>query len=474
MLKAIAIIGSIVAGSNAHGITLNEYLSQVEKQSLAYQQGRAQAEGSGLVVREADLLTSPYFFAEGRQSFDRSVPPPPQSPSYDQSNKSLVSAGISQQFSFGLQAKFAYSLVKTKYDNASFSAGVESSFWDANPSVELTMPLWANGFGRGVKAQQELTKNQNLADQYNNLANSQNLLIQAESTYWQLSSAQERVKVQEQALKAGQNIYTFVDKQKQKNLGESADVLQASALIESYKLQLQQAVNEEARLKRAFNLYLNQSADTNVPSLELINYASLENIQIPETRPGERLDVTASRAQAALAKANSDVILERNKPTLNLVGGYALHGHGAAFSNSFEDARKADHDSGYVGVAFQMPLNFAAVSDAKAGARRLKDSADLSVQNLAYTQEQDWFDLKQRIQETKSTLKLASSMEIAQRAKLANERTRLRQGRTTTYQVLLFEQDYSTAQASRILAASQIIALQSQLKLYQATPAGDK
>jgi outer membrane protein TolC len=57
-------------------------------------------------------------------------------------------------------------------------------------------------------------------------------------------------------------------------------------------------------------------------------------------------------------------------------------------------------------------------------------------------------------------------MESAQRAKLENERVRLRQGRATTYQVLLFEQDYSQAQVSRVMTATELLSLKTQLKLY--------
>ncbi len=467
MLKTIVVIGSIVAGPVAHALTLNEYLAQVEEKSLAFRQGKAQADGAGLVSREADLITSPYFFAEARQSFDSTIPAPPQSPSYDEKHVGTYSAGLTQKFDFGLEAKLAYTITKTKYDNSNFAAGVPSTYWDATPTVELRMPLWGNGFGRTVQAQAEVTRNQNLATQYGALANSRTLLINAEVAYWQLSTAKERVAIQEQALSAGQNIYNYVNKQKQKNLGESADVLQASALIESYKLQLQQAQNDVERAQRAFNTYLNLESTTATPSLETVDYANLQNIVIPETRPGERLDVKAARAQTALAKASSELILERNKPTLDVVGGYALQGRGLEASRAFKNGNKTDYDSGYVGVMFNMPLNFSAVSDAKAGARRLKESAELSEQNLIYTQDQDWIDLKQKLSESKATLKIARSMEVAQKAKLENERTRLRQGRTTTYQVLLFEQDYTSAQASRILAATQILALESQLKLYQ-------
>lgn len=463
MLKTIAIIGTVAMSSSAFALTLNEYLAQVQGQNLGYKQTQAQAEGSNLVSREADLITSPVFFLDARKSFDSSLGTPPMS-IYDNFDSSVYRAGFAQQFNFGLETKFYYSVVKNDYEGSNFNP---DEFWDASPKIELTMPLWANGFGRSVQAREEVTRQQNKTDEYANQALSQNLLIEAEVTYWQLAAAQERVRIQEQALAAGNNILGYVQKQKQKNLGESADVLQATALVEANKLQLQQAVNEKQKIERTFNKLLNLDSETSVPQLDSLNYSYLENLKVPEQRPGDRLDVKASRAQASLAKASSDLILERNKPTLNLTGGYTLQGRGTETSRAFENSTKTNHDSGYVGVMFQIPLNFKATSDAKAGAQRLKDSAAISEQNLLYTQEQDWINLKENLTESKATLKLARSMENAQKTKLDNERARLRQGRTTTYQVLLFEQDYTQSQASRVQAATQIIALESQLKLYQ-------
>ena len=121
-----------------------------------------------------------------------------------------------------------------------------------------------------------------------------------------------------------------------------------------------------------------------------------------------------------------------------------------------------------------MPLNVQALNDARGGAQRLKEAASIKEANLEYSQNQDWTNIRETLQEAQSSLTLALGMERAQKAKLENERVRLRQGRTTTYQVLLFEQDYTNAQASTLAIANQIIALNAQLKLFVANPQGDK
>lgn len=473
MLKKIVLTSSLVCGAfNASAMTLDEYLSAVEENSLTYKAAKAQAEGSEYVIREADLLTSPKLFAMGRSSSDNKLPSPPTKLS-DKTRTDTLQVGVSQTFDFGLDLKL--SVLANKHNFIGYTGQGGGKYWDAQPAVEFTMPLWAGGFGRLVKAQKEVTKKQNQADAYSSRALSLQTLMQAENAFWSLSLAQERIKIQEKGLAAARNIYNYVNRQKSKNLGETADVLQASALVEGYQLQVKQASNELERSRRQFNLFLNKDSNSAVEELENANYKNLLALKFSATRPGDRYDVLAQKAQTELVKASSDLILERNRPQLNLMGGYTMQGRDRtdsfdAVSNSFDNDRHAR----YIGLQFQVPLNLKALSDARTGAQRLKDAADIRDANINYTQDQEWIDLREKLSESQSALELTMNMERAQRLKLENERVRLRQGRTTTYQVLLFEQDYTNAQASTLSLANQIVAYNAQLKLYQANPKGDK
>jgi outer membrane protein TolC len=83
-----------------------------------------------------------------------------------------------------------------------------------------------------------------------------------------------------------------------------------------------------------------------------------------------------------------------------------------------------------------------------------------------FEQEQEWNDLNQKFHEAKKRLTLTRDIEIVQDKKLVREKARLHLGRTTTYQVLLFEQDYSTAQLARIRAQADILRILTQMKLF--------
>lgn len=462
MQKGLIFLGVMALSSNSFAVTLNEYLSEVRKENLAFKSSEAKVESATLLANEASLITSPSFFLQAQSMFDTKLGTPPMS-MYSKYQNDSIAAGISQQFSFGLQTKLSYSAVKNSYKGSTFST---PKYWDFSPNVELVMPVWGNGFGSTVKAQETLTKAQNDVERLAELATLQGLLVEAEMTYWQLAANQERVKIQEEALSSAKKIYQYVLSQKNKNLGESADVLQANALVEAYTLQLQQAKNEKQRLERAFNKFMNKEVGTKVEDLEKISYSELETFPIPEKRPGVKYDVLIQKTQTTLADASSVVTEERNKPRLDLMGGYTLQGRGVEASKALDNSTSTKYDSGYVGVMFTVPLNFSASDDARFGARKMKEAAKLKYQHAEFNQEEEWGDLKEKMSESRTSLKLARSMENAQKAKLENERIRLRQGRATTYQVLLFEQDYSQAQVSRVMTATELLSLKTQLKLY--------
>ncbi len=462
MNKIVALMTTLIATPAVWGVSLNQYLDQVKNQNNAYQAAEIKIKGAGLQKRESSLFFTPQFFLNAQKGHDSKLLNPPFLV-FDVVRTERYSTGLSQEFSFGVETKIQFDFQKNQYRGVNFTSA-PNPYYDAIPSLEINIPLWANRGSRASKAKQELTFQQRNLEQQSASADSQQMIVEAEIAYWRLAAAQESVTIQKKALEAASNIYDYTNGRLKKNLGEEADVLQARALSESYKLQLAQAEIEERAARRSYNLFLNQEADVPTPSLSGLDYTSLNDYVVPETRPGDRPDIMASRAQVALAKANSLVAQEQNKPTLNLFGGYSLFGRGT----ESEALKKAgyDRDSMYVGIKYNMPLNLSAQKDAREGAKQSERAAELNHHYLTYSQEQNWIDLTQKLKDAQLALKLATSMEKAQRSKLDNERTRLRQGRTTTYQVLLFEQDYLSAEVQRIRAATQIINYKSQIQLY--------
>ncbi len=463
----------VLTSLQTSALSLNEYLDQVREKNLSYQSSTEQTESANQQARESELVFSPQIFANARIGHDKKLSSPPMIV-FEDTKSENYQFGISQQFDFGLQTKLYYELGQMDFVGTKFSNGAPNTYWDASPKVEFTLPLLGNGFGRTARANEQIIRQQNMTQKNSSIAQSQALLVQAEAAYWRLAAAQESVKIQEQALKAAQNILSYVSKKKNMNLGENSDVLQAKALVENSQLQLLQAQNEEKAARRGFNQQLNKDLLSTVPNLDGFNYDHIQKLEIPKTRPGDRADVKAAESQALLSEASSQIVKERNRATLDLYGNYALNGRSEEMNDALKNVDQSNRDTAFIGLRFNMPLNFSASDSAREGANKAVKAAELNHRYKLYQQEQDWIDLSEKFAESKNTLIFAANMELAQKAKLENERERLRQGRTTTYQVLLFEQDYSQAQAAKVRAASLVLSLQSQTQLYKIAFEGGK
>jgi outer membrane protein TolC len=114
-----------------------------------------------------------------------------------------------------------------------------------------------------------------------------------------------------------------------------------------------------------------------------------------------------------------------------------------------------------------MPLNFGAQSDARHGAELQALGAERRLQQTLADQEQQWNDLTNKLADAESQFHYARIIENVQKKKLENETHQLRRGRSTTFQVLQFEQDYTNAQLTRAQVGAQVLNLRSQLKFYE-------
>jgi outer membrane protein TolC len=456
-----------LSGQALSALTLNEYLQQVQGQNLSYKGTTEQSEAAALKSREADLIFTPRLFAEGRVGSDGKPSSPPVFV-YDELRSQSYLMGVSQQFRFGLQTKLYYEADRTEFAGANFGPGIPIKYWDASPKVELSLPVWGGGFGRSAEANEEITRQQNAAEQFSNQAQSLSYLAGAEAAYWKLSAWQDVVRIQEKALKAAEDILNYVTRKKNMNLGEQSDIVQARALFESRTLELQLARNERRAAERDFNTYMNRPAETPVENLQPIDFVAIEALPIPQSRPGERYDVKATAAQLSTAQASSRLVNERNKPSLEVYGNYALNGRDDQLNTALQNAYGTAHDTSLVGFRFNMPLNLSASGDAKAGALKAERAAEYNRQFSQFSQEQDWINLTRNLADARDNLRLLGKIENVQKTKVENERSRLKQGRTTTYQVLLFEQDYSQSSLTRVKSAANILGLYSQIKLYQA------
>ena len=455
----------VLFSSNCFALSLDEYLSQIKEQNFGYQSSNISTSSSNLLSKKAFLLTSPNFFVDSKAGFENQN----QAISfvrYKKLNTQNYSIGVEQNFSFGLNGKFYYNINRNDYQGLSSSL-YPSTYYQTNPVLELDIPLWQGFLGSKIKANRDSIYYGKQADKFNFSDNSARFLVEAEKSYWQLVATKRIVLISKNALAESKKILQNSIKKANMNLGEESDILQARADVESRKLQLKQAENNARIAARNFNQKRYIDSDVVDEDLSKIDFTYLETLPIEVKMRSNRADIKAADASTKSAIALAKVEEESNKPKLDLYGGYGFNGLGFNKYDALSDSFSRNGDVGYVGIKFQMPLAIGLQSNIKKGAKASAKASKMNYRQKLFDQQNDWQNLVQNLQDYQENLVLNRKIENLQKAKFKNEQRLLKQGRSSTYQVLRFEQDYNQAQINTIQNAYQLLTLLAEKKLYE-------
>lgn len=218
---------------------------------------------------------------------------------------------------------------------------------------------------------------------------------------------------------------------------------------------------------RAFNRA--RGMDSDQVSEALAPFESIR-LEVP-SRAEMRDDVMAARAQSKVAEASAELGKQHNAPLVEVFGSYAFNSRQAPqSSDAWSQSWQNDRPTSTIGVRFTTAIAPLRSIDINNGYARERDAADLEFQQRARESAVEWQDLASRFADAKQRLTLATQVEKTQGQKMTHERQRLNRGRTTTYQALLFEQDYALAQLARIQTQAEILDLYTRMKTFGANP----
>lgn len=456
------------AASTAGHLTLENYLSQVAEKNGAYQSAAMTEEAATLRADEWTVLTSPSLIASGSYVDDQRQAASALTPT--RTLTEIYSLGLQQQTRFGLQARLLYNMTNTELTYPSV-AGLPANFLPepkftlAGPVLELTQSLWRNGFGGETRATQEVQAAQAALTRYSEAFRKSAIYAEAESTFWRLALAREAIELTRDNLGRARRIRDFNAGRARSGLSDRADVLQSDSSALTRELELEDAIDEERAAARAFNSLRGVNEDAVVEQLPPLNEDVMKSFQIPK-RTEFRDDVRAAEARQRLAAATARLGSERNKPVVDVFGTVGLNGRDPRVRESVNESWTNDHPNYVVGVRMTVPLDLGTLNDSRRAYKQEATAAEVAYRRAVFENDRLWNDLTKRFNETQKRLDLARKIEVAQKEKLEYERSRHRRGRSTTFQVVQFEQDQATAQLSRILLQAEVLNILAQLKTF--------
>jgi outer membrane protein TolC len=448
----------------------DDYIAQVRGENLTYISSNENAEAFEKLKAKAKLITAFNFFASAQNSFteqNQALQIFRYTSVYNRNNQ----VGISQTADFGLSTKLYYSLNHVTYKGLDTSKSpnpsLASSNYQGTPVIEVSLPIWKNRFGSSTKASKDAIFYANESQKFTAKSLSVNALIAAEQSYWNLVAMRRALEIQKNALKSAEQIFGYVNRKEKMNLGDKGDVLQAKALLESRKLSLKLAENDEKLAARDFNRQRYIDSFEVKEKLAPFDFSKLKNFPVSKIKVADRFDVKAAQASMKLAVANAKIDEENAKPDLSIYGAYSQNQVKSGVSDAISAIPDRTGRYAMIGLKLSVPINFYTTSDIKSGSRQSASAARTTYRQKTFDQENDWKILVQNLEISKENLGLTQQIESAQKLKLENERKLLKQGRTTTYQILLFEQDYLNSQLMTVQLAYKMLVLISQKKLYE-------
>jgi outer membrane protein TolC len=465
MIALLLLATQIVSASAEPPLTVNDYLLQVHAGHKGVKAAELTADGARLYLDEANLQLRPVLNVNAESSSDDKPNPlfsvfsQPGGPQYDGVITRTLAAGVTEQTPYGVTGKVSYSINTLEYP------GLSPEFIAASPAINVTASLWRNFLGREIDAQVDAQVAMSKAKELNQKSIIDNSLLEAENAYWRLALARESEAISTAAVTRAKKLYDFSEHRERLQLVDRSDPLQAIATLKSRELELKTAHDESRSARLAFNLARGTVNDEVPEKLEPLTPEIFEHMKTPE-RVGSRYDVLSTEEQLKVSQNQALSYKERNKPTLEVYGTYALNSQelntGTAVSKSFD----LNLPTRTIGLRFMTPLDFGTIQNVQAGYNQEAQAQELLLERKRQEQERDWVDLSKRFVETKDRLALAVEVEKVQLEKLNFEKSRHLKGRTTLKQVLDFENDYYNAEEQRVRTLTDLLNILAQMKLY--------
>lgn len=467
-MKKISIIGlGVVLTSSisfAQTLTVDNYLAQVKQSNPNMESAILLEESSKELENEGRHLYAPNLFANYAHIYDKR---PTLIPAF-QGNKTvqdILNLGVKQETGFGMQSSVYYAM------NTSTIYGVDPLFYPQphlnvqSINLELKQSLLQNGFGRSTRAQVASRNAQSMANLYQQRFQRKVVTSEAENNYWQLSMSRALVQIQQNSLDRTNQFHKINSNRAKLNLIDNADLVASQAALKQRELELKNAIDQEKVAARMFNESRGTNSDQVPETLDTVTpefIASLPALQKSEQRD----DVKATQANVEVLRTNAVVARDERLPTLDVIAKLSTNGLDPTWEDALDQTTSNNYPAITVGANLNVPLDFAKNNKARRAYNKQIQGAQKSYQYALLTQDISWNTLSQQWNDAKARLDLALELRKTQTTKLEKERQRLSNGRSTTYQVFLFEQDLLNVELLILQTQQLAMNIYTQMRTY--------
>jgi len=447
-------------------MTLDQYLNDVKTNGGEARAAAQFLDAATLRLREPEGALAPDLYSEYLYMDSRKQPT--QAFGALETQVSQWRIGVRDQTKYGLSTNVYFLSQHTMLGGLTANPMIlYQDYNESSAGIELTQNLWRNFLGEATRAELKAKMAAAREERLKHIWSLKNVMLRAENTYWSVVTYNQIVKLQEENVARAKRLRDWMRERAGLRLVDDVDALQAEASFTSRELELQNSLDERAVFLREFHTLRGQDSDASVELVELPpSDGMLKSVELTAKKM-RREDFAMAMEKALQAEDFARASRSKLRPQLDLVAGISTNGLDARSSESFSEIRGAEHPTWNVGFRFSMALDFGILRDLKRGYVRAASAAVEQRQAVLFQEQRAWDDLTKKRREMQGRFERSLALERLQMDLVKKEQLRLRNGRTTTFQAINFEQNLALAQIQRVRAQLGLLQLHNTLKQFE-------
>ncbi len=449
--------------------TEEQYVNEVMSVSKELQATQQDISASRIDEGQVDLQLAPVLNSTLAVNQDRRQQQF-SSPSYESANTLMADASVMQQTSRGTSYKIGVEARQMQLKGINLGPGVprmDADLATLSPSIEVSQALWQNAWGRSIELQRSALSASTRIQEKQLQAMKAGRRLEARLAYGRVVFARERVQKAQESLANAEKILKYIRDKANRNLAETSDLLQSEALAASRELELKQALAEQDEALVLFNSLRQKSGSVPAQLQPLKTLATIQQIQALDVNNRAELGIYEEQLNAATSSIELEK--EKSKPTFEVFASYAVLSSREELINTPSGFGSPYQPNTTIGLRLSMPLDRDLIDRQLQASSVRKTATELRKDEERINMQKDLNTLLVKRKDSLATLAVAEKLEGLQRKKLANEQKEYGNGRSTTYQILMFTQDLANAELARLQALYSLKIIEAQLRMYERT-----
>jgi outer membrane protein TolC len=439
--------------------SLQSYLEWAEQVSPELRSLRKK-ERATFLKRGGELLDlSPRFQVEWTETWDERQRNSANARQFDRT--ALLE--LSTQLPSGTKLSLSSAYEKTKWGGL-----VAGGSHDLDWSAELRQSLWRDFLGRGIRAELRAEELRYKMEELETKIQVAQKLADLENLFWELSALKQERTLRSRNQEKSRELLRWVRDRLSRSAAERGDLYQAESLLTRRELELQELMDREEVARSRWSVFFDQvSPPQEWSPSELARPRDLSSLvqgSGEQRNSASRLDLRLRFLQIERTRALLDLSRDSARPDLSLIARAGTNAIRPEFSRTFSDS--FSNPVYELGLFFSTPLNFRLLSRLSEAAQIQNDAARDETESLRLSHLKDWSEFKRRWQSLRDRLEVAERLVRLQKNKSEEEARRYRQGRSTAFQAISFEQEAAEAELLRLHLQLQMRKWESQARLY--------